>query len=527
VNINLKEKYILFVPVLVAFIFALIVTVSNEFPLSWDIYTHINYALAYLHSGITNTDYLLNAPVGKTIGYPPLFHFVLIIFSSVAGSNFLSGARILQVVLVVANVLTIVYVASKFHDGKTGLFAGLILISSFMFTRMFLPIPETLAMIFFTLAIYMYYKATVESNYVCAVLAAILSLLTLLTHFSSFVYLMVLLVVLMIIQSFNLKNFSGVKYYVYTMIPVVLLGLIGLVGLLLVNSSHLSQVLSGMVSIVNNPFDLFMGQVAMGLERYIKCVGVLSLIFGIVGLYYSFKKREFYFVSFWALVAFLFTNLHWFGVPVYTFRLLLYLIVPLVILGGYALSNLADTFKTINRSYNRILVVAIIILSVMLCSIHLMDSSVTTFNAGTEQSTFHIAPPTSEEQEVINWFKNEQTENKSILTNNLYFGTVISSIDEIPIHYGFDIYTNKSLSKSSTESLNNEKIGYIVYDKSLIMKNQSDYESLDVRYVNGSFYPSYYFTKEITEDNFNNIQLQSTEKAFENQRFVVCKVIRS
>lgn len=512
------------VPVLLALIFALIVTLTNQFPLSWDIYTHINYALAYLHNGITNTDYFLNAPAGKNIGYPPLFHVLLIIVSSVFGSGLVGGARILQIILVGANVLTLTYVATKLYDEKTGLFAGLILISSFMFTRMFLPIPETLAMIFFTFAVYTYYKATVDSNYVYALLTAVLAMLTLVTHFSSFVYLMILLVVLMLIQTVNLRNLSGITYYIYVMIPVFVLGLFGLVFLFIFSSGHLSQVLSGIVSIINNPFDLFMGQVAMGLERYIKCVGLLSLIFAILGLYYSFKKREFYFVTLWALVAFLFTNLHWFGIPVYTFRLLLYLIVPMVILGGYALSNLLDTLQTMDKKYPTILIIALIILSVGLCTIHINDPAVTIFNANTEQSTFQIAPPTSDEQELINYFKNEETENKSILINNLYLGTVISSIDEIPIHYGFDIYTNKSLTKSSSNSLNEEKIGYIVYDKNLVMKNTSDYETLDVRYVNGSFYPSYYFTKEITDDNFGNIQLSSTEKTFENNQFIVCKV---
>ena len=52
---------------------------------------------------------------------------------------------------------------------------------------------------------------------------------------------------------------------------------------------------------------------------------------------------------------------------------------------------------------------------------------------------------------------------------------------------------------------NEENIGYIVYDKSLILNDSDDYNYLDVQFVNGSYYPSYYFTKKITDDNFNNI----------------------
>lgn len=523
-NLNLKEKYYLYVPVLLALIFAIVVTVSNDFPLSWDIYTHINYALAYMHGGITNTDYLLNAPYGKSIGYPPLFHILLIAVSSLFGSDFVFGAKVLQILFVVLNVSVITYIASRFYDSRSAMFAGLLLLSSFMFTRFLLPIPESLAMIFFTMAVYSYYKSTYEDSYIYSILTAVLSLLTLVTHFSSFVYLMVLLFVLMFVQLVNLRSFAGLKHYVLTVVPIFLLAAVGLVGLFVISPSHLSGVLSGIVAIVHNPFDLFMGQVAMGLERYVRCVGILPLVFGGLALYIVAVRREFYFVTLWALVAFLFTNLHWFGVPVYTFRLLLYFIVPLVMLGGYALSAVYEVLSEQGVKYQRIFVLVLIILSVGLCTFHINDSSVTIFSASSEQSTFQISPPTSDEQELINFFKSEETENKSIIINNLYLGTVISSIDEIPVHYGFDVYTNKSLTKSSADSLNKEQIGYIIYDKKLIMQNNSDYDYLDVRYVNGSFYPSYYFTNEITQTNFNNIKLQFTTKIFENERFIVCKV---
>lgn len=523
-NFNLNKRNYFLIPMLLSLICVLIITLSNNFPLSWDIYTHINYSLAYLHNGITSVDYLLNAPNGKTIGYPPLFHMVLILTSFVSGTKLIDAARILQVLLSLCNVFTICYVAKEFYDEKVAFFAGILLLSSFMVTRLFLPIPETLAMIFFTLSVFFYYKASTESNYKFSILTAIFAMVTLITHFSSFIYLMLLLFVLMIVQTAILRKFDAIEYYIYVILPVFLLGIVSLVVLFVVSSSHLTQLLSGIISIINNPFDLFMGQVAMGLERYVRCVGI-PLIFSIVGLYFSFKKKEFLFVSLWALIAFLITNLHWFGIPVYTFRLLLYLLVPMVILGGYAISNILDNVQNEKRDMATILTIALIILSFVLCIVHINDPSVNIYSSSTEQSTYQIAPPTSEEVEVLNWFEKEDVQNKSILINNLFFGTVISSVDEIPIHYGFDVYTNKSLTKSSYNSLNEEKIGYIVYDKSLILNDSDDYNYLDVQFVNGSYYPSYYFTKKITDDNFNNIKLQHTEKEFENDRFIICKVI--
>jgi hypothetical protein len=319
-----------------------------------------------------------------------------------------------------------------------------------------------------------------------------------------------------------LKKFDAIEYYIYAIFPLFIIGLGCLVALFFLNTSVLSQILSGALSILDNPLGLFMGQVAMGLERYIKCVGVLPLLFSIMGLYFSFKKRELLFVTFWALIAFLFSNLHWFGIPVYTFRLLIYLIIPMVILGGYGILNILNIFQNNNSKIVHIFVGAFIIITLILAFIHINDPSFNNFSSTTEQSTYQIAPPTSDEVELINFFKNETVGNKSILINNLFLGTVISSIDEIPIHYEFDVYTNKSLSKSSLSSLNKEQIGYIVYDKSLVMNNSSN--DLDVRYVNGSYYPSYYFTDEITDSNFYKIKLDSSEKIFENNRFIVCKI---
>lgn len=523
-NLDINKRNYFVIPGIISLIIVLIVTLSNNFPLGWDIYTHVNYSLAYLHSGITNVDYLLNAPAGKTIGYPPLFHILLIILSFVSNTNLIDASRILQVILFVCNVFVVCLIAREIYDEKVGFFSGILLISSFMVTRMFLPIPETLALIFFMFSVLFYYKAFNELNYKYSILAAVCSLLTLFTHFSTFIYLMVLLFVLMIVNTIILRNFDAIEYYAYVIIPIFFMSLFALVALFLLNTSILTQILSGVISLMNNPFDLFMGQVAMGLERYVKCIGLIPLIFSIVGLYFSFKNREYLFVSFWALTAFIFTNLHWFGIPVYTFRLLIYLLIPMALLGGYGFSKLLESVNYENLDVRKILVLLLIIISVMVCLVHINDSSITVYSSATEQSTYQIAPPTSDEVELINFLKSEANENKSVLINNLFLGTVISSMDEIPIHYGFDVYTNKSLSKSSLDSLNNEQIGYIVYDKSLVVNNTSDYDKLDVRYVEGSYYPSYYFTKEITDNNFNEIKLQSSEKVFENDRFIVCKV---
>ncbi|WP_455645359.1 ArnT family glycosyltransferase [Methanosphaera sp.] len=524
-NLRLTSKNFWILPTIMVLILALIVTLSSNWPLSWDIYIHINYAITYLHHGLTSVDPYLNAPHGKVIGYSPLFHILLIMASSFTQGSLINAARLFQIIVPLICVLIVMFISYKLHDELAGFTSGLLLISSFIFTRMLLPIPESIAILFFIIGIYFFYLSTIENNSKVYVLfSAIIALLILAVHFSSFIYYVILLTALMITHTVIDKRSNAFKSYIIMGLVIGCIGIVALFLLFSINSHYLSQVLDGIFSITSDPFSLFINQKAMGLERYVKCIGILPLIFGIIGLYYSFKNKELMFISCWALITFIFSNLHWFGIPVHTFRMLIYFIMPTVILGGYGVSKLAKQLSYKNSKIGLILIILLIILSFGFGYSAINDSSTTNSSTSTEISTFQIAPPTSDEIDVINWFSTEDTQNKSILTNNQYFGTVISSVDEIPLHYAFDIYTNKSLTKSSYTSLENESIGYIVYDKSLVLNNSTEKDNLNVRYVNGSYYPSYYFTKEINENNFETIKLSSTEKVFENNRFIICKV---
>ncbi len=523
-NLKVNQKIYWIIPVLLAFILAFILTTSSNWPISWDIYIHINYALAYINNGITTIDPLLNAPGGKEIGYMPLFHFLLIGVSYITGTDLLTTARIFQVVLPVICVAVVMYVSYKFYNEISALASGLLLISSFMFTRMYLPIPESVAIILFVVGIFLYYQSTVINSNRYAFASGLIGLVILATHFSSFIYYMILLTILMLAMTIFNRDSKPVKSYAYAIVSVVFVAIIGLFILLIVSPSYLSEVTGYAFSLLSNPFSVFSGQVAMGLERYIKCIGVLPLIFGLIGFYFSFRRKEIRFVSVWVLIVFVLSNLHWFGIPVYTFRMLLYLIMPGVILAGYGFAKIYEILKNRNVSYGIILMLLLIILSFGCGYMAINDASVKTSSASTEISTYQIAPPTSDEQEVIDWFAQEDVQNKSMLINNQFFGTIISSADEVPMHYKFDVYINMSQNPSAINSLNKDNIGYIVYDKELVVNNTTDYNNLSVIGVNGSFYPTYYFTQEITDNNFDKVKLPQTEVAYENNRFIVCRV---
>ncbi len=519
-NIKINNKVFWLIPVLMVLVLSLAITLNNKWPLSWDIYIHINYALTYINHGITTIDPLLNAPNGKEIGYVPLFHMLLILVSKISGLNLVSSAKLFQIIMPMISILSVMGISYKLYDEISALASGLLLISSFMFSRLYLPIPESVAIVLFLVGIYLYYLAITLKNRNYAILSGFMALLILSVHFSSSIYYMILLTLLMITQSIIQRSFDVLKYYLYALGTIVLIGIVAVMFLLLISPSHISQLLSGVLSVVSDPMTLFMGQKAMGIERYIKCVGILPLIFGIIGIYYSFKNKELLFISTWTLIAFILSNLHWFGIPVYTYRMLIYLVLPGVIIGGYGIAKIVNYLNSKRKIYSIILIGLLVILSFSAGYSQIKDPSVLTSSASTEESTYQIAPPTQEELEVISWFENVNNTDKSILSNNLFFATIVSSVDEIPIHYKFDSFINSS----SEKSINKEKIGYILYDKSLVLNNSTEYSTLDVVCINGSFYPTYYFTQEITSSNFENIKLPSTEKVFENSRFIICKV---
>lgn len=519
-----KNKNLIFIPIIVSLLLALYLTITTNGPLSWDIYTHINYALAYMMNGITTVDPLLNAPTGKTIGYAPLFHIILIVLSKCVGSNLLLAAQILQPVLACLSTFIIVYVSDKLYDRTSAMASGMLLLSSFMFTRLILPIPETIAVIFFMLSVYFFYVSIDKEKYSYVLYSVIMTLLILSVHFSTFVYALIIITLLSLIYLLISRKMWVIKSYALWLIPLLILLAIGFMLVNMISPEKALTLLDSVKSIIYNPMSLFMGQKAMGLERYIKCVGILPLIFGIMGLYYSIKNKKHLFICIWALVAFVITNLHWIGIPVYTYRLLIYFVVPASILGGYAFGQLLEKVSVDYKSLASTLIIVFIILTFISACTSLADESVKYSSVTTQESTFHIAPPLGEEQEVINFFKSQNATNKSILINNLFFGMIISSNNAIPMHYSFDVYASPSSRKASLSSLEEENIGYIVYDKSLVLSNATEYTPLDVEYVEADYYPVYYFTNKITEDNFYNIQVSGTTKVFENNRFIVCQV---
>ena len=79
-------------------------------------------------------------------------------------------------------VLSVSYVSKKFYGDIAGISAGFLIMSSYLFTRLVSPLPETMAIIFVPLAIYLYYQSIVTEKYKYALIGSFLFLLVILTH---------------------------------------------------------------------------------------------------------------------------------------------------------------------------------------------------------------------------------------------------------------------------------------------------------------------------------------------------------
>jgi hypothetical protein len=154
---------------------------------------------------------------------------------------------------------------------------------------------------------------------------------------------------------------------------------------------------------------------------------------------------------------------------------------------------------------------------VLIGVLNISDPNMGTYSANTIFGSVQIAPPSSSEVELANWFKLNGDKNKSISISNLYTGVFIATEAEMPINYEFENINNKT-PRSYFETNN---IGYIVYDKRLVLP--PDYNTLNRYQANSEMYPLFYYNK-ILYQNVDKLKPDFTKVVYENKDFIVCIV---
>ena len=521
---NLKKIYSIsfIIPAIAVFFIALIPTLKYQWPLSWDIIYHVQYAQIYTQYGFVLKDPLLNAPYGQNINYPPLFHFIIAGLGTLLKIDYLQIARFMQPFLAMFVVLSVSYVANKIYGKIAGISAGFLIISSYLISRIILPIPENLALIFLPLAVYFYYRSLEEGVLKYALIAGFMFILTILTHPVAPEVLFLVVTLFTIVTLVLDRNLSVLKNYsAFLSFLIILLG-VGLAALLLLKPDLFNSITHQGLALIISAIKLNYNQ-PMSALSYLKNIGALVLIFAIIGCVAALKKmeRKHIFIFTWILAMFLLSNAYWFGINVVTYRVLIYLLIPLSILGGFGLSHVYYKLKNYNisssRPFRSLFLISIFALSTFLGVLTVEDPATATFGSTTKFGYIQISPPSDSEVNIAKWFEENGNKSRSVLVSNIYAGYFLATESGMPIHLKIENF-NHSTPKSVFEK---EKIGYIVYDKKLTFTSKN--KTLETKLEYSLFGPLYYFNKDI-HTHINEIIPDYVKVVYENDEFIICKV---
>lgn len=512
-------------PALIAFFLALIPTFKYQWPLSWDIIYHVQYAQIYAEYGFRLTDPLLNAPYGQKIGYPPLFHFLLVLLGKISKVDFFQIARFLQPVIVMFLVLSTSYVARKFYGTLAGISAGFLMLSSLLLgNRLIFPLPENLALIFLTLSVYSYYYSLKKKSFKYAVMAGILLIIMVFIHHAATLVLFMIITAFTLVELSIYRNINVFKNYVAFLLLPLLMSLMVVVGLFLWSPDTIYNVLQVGIKETTGFVTSLPSSRPIGIFSYGN-IGLMTLIFSLIGVVAAIKKRrkKDVFILTWIIAILLLMNAYLFGVNVISYRLLAYLLIPTSILGGFGLIQLCFRLKDYKRfsskNFRTAFLISIFALSTFNGFLTMENPLIASNVVENQYGEFQIAPPTSSEMDLAQWFSEHGNRSKSILSNNLFPCTFITTQTGMPLRSDLSFENfNNNVSESVFKQ---DKIGYVVLDKRLSFK--PDNGTLYKVKVDAEFYRIFYYSKDI-HSNINEIFPSFINVVYENENFIVGEV---
>ena len=512
------------IPGLVAFLIALIPTLIYPWPFTFDIFVHIQIAQVYSHYGFTLIDPLIDPPVGTPIAYPPLFSYLLLFLNSILKIDYFNVARLLQPIFAGSVVLSTSYVAKKYYGNIAGISAGFLIISSFLFGRLITPLPETMALIFVPLVVYAYYCSIKYNKYKYSILASFLFLLIILTHQATTLLIFLIITAIAIILGIlrrEIKFFTN--YALFLSIPILAAVLV-FIAVLIVSPGYIDKIFTyGFSAVTGYAISLPTNEPISDL-KYAAYLGIV-LIFAIIGAVTALKRRsnKDLFVIIWILVIFIMSKSYWFGVNVYTIRLLIHLLLPLSILGGMGLSYLYFDFmkdKFTSKTVRSGFLIAIFIISSLFAISIVLDPKfpdIPKYELGNGTvSNPQIVPPSASDLDMANWFNENGNKSKSVLITNVYSGKILLALTGQPIatiNATAPYYLDGTKTTSIlTRNIQNSSIGYLVYDKRLTFNSQNSTSLVD--YQNFIYYSV----------DIHNIIPPYAHIVHENSNYIICKV---
>ena len=540
-NINLKnKKYLIALPALAALFIALIPTVKYQWPLGWDIIYHVQYAQVYTQYGFTLMDPQLNAPFGRKIAYLPLFHFLIAGIGTFLNINYFQVARILQPILAMSIVLSVSYVAKKFYGTLAGVGAGFLILSSYLVSRIILPLPENLALIFLPLAVYLYYKSLENKNLKTAFFGGIMFLIILLTHQGATLCLILSVIAITILELLVYRNINVLKNLTSFFLALILIIVAGLISLQIVAPQILQNLIQqGITTITGLSTSLPLNR-SIGLFSYLGNLGILVLIFSLIGGISILKKiqtkefmRKDLVILVWIISMFLLSNAYWFGINVISYRVLIYLLIPLSILGGYGINVIYQKLKNNERfsskNVHTIFLVAIFCLAFFSGILTVENPKIATYGIKNQEGYIQTAPPSDAEVDLANWFNENGNSSRYVVISNQFTGMFLATDTNMSFREGFQYFSTnsnvtieeKGVKSSTLANFKKANVGYVVYDKRLVTSPEE--KTLSLRVIDTEFFPLQYFTQDI-QSNINRIKPEFSRVVYENEDFIVCEI---
>jgi len=520
-NTDLMKLQIL-IPAIAIFLITLIPTLTHKWPLSWDVIYHVLYAEVYTHYGFVLVNPLLGSPVGQKIAYPPLFHFLIAFLGTVTHQGYMLIARVLQPFLAFFVILSVSYVGKKFYGNLAGISAGFLMISSYIVYRIMLPVPENLALIFLPLAVYFYYNSVQTKNIRYAFVAGILMLVIAATHQAALLCLFVIISAFTFVEVLVYRKLVIFKNYGAFLSAMLLLVVAGVLALALFKPDLFHSILNQGISATLGYSTSINYTIQLSPLKYLQYFGVLVTAFAVTGAYYAIKlrRRKDIYIFTWIISLLLLSYAYLIGINVLAPRLLIYIVIPLSILGGFGVEKVCNRLRNTKRfsseKFRTIFLLAVFSLSIVFGVLTAANPNMGTFSAKTEFGSVQIAPPSESEVELANWFKTNGNKNQSILIQNIYTGIFIAEQTGMPINFGFE-YLNSSTPRSFFDIGN---VGYIVYDKRLVLPNEN--ATLNKSKVTTELYPLFYYNQKYYND-LNLTQPSYFKVVYENKDFIVCQ----
>lgn len=462
------ENLLLVILPIIAFIIALVPTLKFQQPLSWDIYYHVHLAKLYTEQCFTLWDPLTYAPFGRPIFYPPLFHYILATLSQILKIDLFLVSRFLQPVFSFSFVYSFIYVTKKLYNLRVGLISGGFLFFTAAFHRALIPIPETLALIFFPLSIYFFFIVVEGKSLKYAIISGIIAGLMFLTH--TLTALMMLGVVLVFTFCLKLRN-DNVKFKsLWVFLGVTFLCTSLWWGSLIFQNGY----------VFNNPI-----AVILGLKGYIiiliKSWGVPAVVFTFLWVIIMVKKgmkqksirkliqecsRNELLLITWVSFILLITSVYLIGIPILIDRIFNFAVFPMVILATLGLEYIRfiNSEKSIYSNIYRILIVFLIL-------------------GGVSQGFLYahsVEPLVNNSQlDVAQWFAENGDKKRVVMSLSEGIDPVIVSVSRQPVstggyHPGMVKVLNRELYYSgnySREDLIRDNIGYFVENSHTVHPN--------------------------------------------------------